>query len=349
MNVFKQFNATDIVTTPFVVNKSFSFSGSNNFTGSDIGIDTFVGTTPSQSFINTASAATTGYITTQYQDLVFSSIRQLYYSNYYSQSHGDNATTASILLNNFYITSSDDPSQPIENMGEFLNNTTGNPLFNITGGGRTTTNYYNYLSNTLTASRTLLNLSADDPDNPTGLGVISIPSNLFGEYIKPGSFKTTVGKNLFDFICTDDSNGNIFVTDDDGHKQVGNIIYEHGIIIFTTNKFITGSGTTTILPSEYVKAPDLKIEFSSSMCIYETQFNTRLRESEYNFTNNPTVLSGSDGTPYDYITGSFFKPYITTVGLYNEKYDLIAVGKLAQPLPKSDVVDTNIIINLDMY
>ena len=343
MNVFKQLNGTDTVTTPFVVNKAFSFSGSNNFTGSNIGIDTFVGTTPTQSVFNPVSAATTGYVSAQYQELIYSSIRQLYYSNYYNQSFGDNVTTASIIPNDYYITSSDDPSQPIQNTGEFLNET-GNIEFNITGGGRTTTNYYNYLSNTLTASRTLNNVNAN------GLGVISIPSNLFGEYIKPGSFKSTVTKNGFEFICIDDGLGNIFTNDNSGTIQAGNIIYEHGLIIYTSNRLITGSIPVTSLdPSTYVTNPNLKIEFSSSITLYETQFNCRLRESEFNFTNNPSTTTGSTGEPYHYVTGSYFKPYITTVGLYNEKYDLIAVGKLSQPLPKSDVVDTNIIINLDMY
>jgi len=343
MNVFKQLNAADTVTTPFVVNKAFSFSGSNNFTGSNIGIDTYVGTLPTQSVFNPESDATAGYISTQYNELVYSSIRQLYYSNYYNQSFGDNATTASIIPNDYYITSSDDPSQPLEDIGQFLNET-GNLEFNINGGGRTT-NYYNYLSNTLTASRTLNQHPA------AGIGIISIPSNLYGEYIKPGSFKTTVNTGGFSFICTDDGNGNIFTNDNEGRKQAGNIIYEHGLIIYTLNRFTSGSGfsPTSLLPSLYVLKDDLKIEFSSSMTLYETQFNCRLRESEFNFTNNPSATSGSSGEPYHFITGSYFAPYITTVGLYNENYDLIAVGKLAQPLPKSNVVDTNIIINLDMY
>ena len=342
MNVFKQFNAADIITTPFVVNKAFAFSGSNNFTGSNIGIETYIGTVPTTSIFNSESAATTGYVSKQYNELVYNSIKHLYYSNYLEQSFGDNASTASIILNDFYITSSEDTDAPLVNL-EFINEETGNPQFNITGPG-STTNYYNYLSNTLTASRTLNNVP------PTGLGVIAIPSNLFGEYIKPGSFKSTVIKDGFEFVCTDDGLGNIFINDNSGNKQAGNIIYEHGLIIYTLNRFLTGSiPATSLSPSTYVTNSNLKVEFSSSISIYETQFNCRLRESEFNFTTNPTVLLSSSGIPYDYVTGSHFKPYITTIGLYNESYELIGVGKLAQPLPKSDVVDTNIIINLDMY
>jgi len=50
----------------------------------------------------------------------------------------------------------------------------------------------------------------------------------------------------------------------------------------------------------------------------------------------------------DYVTSSFFSPYVTTVGLYNNNQELLAVGKLAQPLPTSQTTDTTILINLDL-
>jgi hypothetical protein len=46
------------------------------------------------------------------------------------------------------------------------------------------------------------------------------------------------------------------------------------------------------------------------------------------------------------ISGSL-TPYITTVGLYNENQELLAVAKLSQPLPTSRTTDTTIVINLD--
>jgi hypothetical protein len=39
---------------------------------------------------------------------------------------------------------------------------------------------------------------------------------------------------------------------------------------------------------------------------------------------------------------------VTTVGLYDNNYNLLAVAKLAQPLPTSAVTDTSILINLDL-
>ena len=53
------------------------------------------------------------------------------------------------------------------------------------------------------------------------------------------------------------------------------------------------------------------------------------------------------GDVVDFVTGSSFSPYVTAVGLYNSNNELLAVGKLAQPVPTSRTVDMNIVINMD--
>ena len=107
------------------------------------------------------------------------------------------------------------------------------------------------------------------------------------------------------------------------------------------------------------------MSFSSSFTIYETQYKATITENEFNYTLNPssitgstipTVFSGSDlefentasyGKPLDFVTASYFDPYVTTVGLYDNDFQLLAVGKLAQPLQTSAVTDTTILVNID--
>ena len=43
MSAYKPLKPSDVVVTPFKVNKSFSFSGGNILTGSSVGIDRFYG------------------------------------------------------------------------------------------------------------------------------------------------------------------------------------------------------------------------------------------------------------------------------------------------------------------
>ena len=203
---------------------------------------------------------------------------------------------------------------------------------------------------------------------PTGsnevITVISIPSNLFGEYLKPGSVNISTGS----IVLQDDGLGNLL----HGVLKVGDVIYEHGIIT------ITNSGTTlysSTLPNIFYSG-SLTCSFESTVTIYETQYKCTIRENEFNFSNNPSLLQGSlfesfsnafsnafsqmslnmsssffsppgNGKLNNNVTGSYFSPYITTVGLYNNNKELLAVAKLAQPLPISLVTDTTILINID--
>ena len=50
---------------------------------------------------------------------------------------------------------------------------------------------------------------------------------------------------------------------------------------------------------------------------------------------------------HDFVTGSYFSPFVTTVGLYNKNSDLIAVGKFPRPIPISLQTDTTYVINFD--
>jgi len=97
--------------------------------------------------------------------------------------------------------------------------------------------------------------------------------------------------------------------------------------------FITGSNVTC--------------SFSSSYELFETQYKCTIGADEFNYSNNPTIISGSEGELYGFATGSFFAPYVTTVGLYDESYNLLAVAKLAKPLLTSRTTDTTILINFD--
>ena len=83
----------------------------------------------------------------------------------------------------------------------------------------------------------------------------------------------------------------------------------------------------------------VSVHFSSSITIYEHQYKCIISENEFGYSLNPSLLSGSQttqplGTNYvykDFATGSYFSPYITTVGLYDNDQNLLAIGKLSVP------------------
>ena len=73
----------------------------------------------------------------------------------------------------------------------------------------------------------------------------------------------------------------------------------------------------------------------------------RPRSSEYNYSENPSFISGSTGEVL--YSGFINNPqtYITTVGLYNDTNQLLAVAKLSRPLPKDFTKEALIRVKLD--
>jgi len=135
-------------------------------------------------------------------------------------------------------------------------------------------------------------------------------------------------------------------------ENVGNIIYEHGMAVFTNQGLPIRDLTSNT---------NVTCSFKSAFTIYETQYKCTIRENEFNFSLNPSISSGSTAyssslgtfySPseflYDYATGSYFSPYISTIGMYDDDQNLLAVAKLSQPIQSSPTTDTTILVNLDL-
>lgn len=73
----------------------------------------------------------------------------------------------------------------------------------------------------------------------------------------------------------------------------------------------------------------------------------RARNNEFNYSENPAFISGSTG---EVLFNSFIndpKTYITTVGLYNDNSELLAVAKLSRPLQKDFTKELLVRVKLD--
>ena len=208
--------------------------------------------------------------------------------------------------------------------------------------------------------------SNDERNLESEFGLISIPQHKYGEGIKVGTVK-----------FTDNNSGKVY--EDDGYSNLvsgsticGNIMYDRGFIIFTKD---TPSGSLT----------NFRIEYNSTQTIYENEIFISILENEFNFSQNPTSLvnldyeSGSLVThgQYSYSphysqsytnlrsakvnplfshydvsssldpTGSYLAPFITTIGLYDNELNMVAVAKLARPMKSYPDYPLNFIIRFD--
>lgn len=73
----------------------------------------------------------------------------------------------------------------------------------------------------------------------------------------------------------------------------------------------------------------------------------RARNSEFNYSENPSFISGSTG---DVLYSNFInspQTYVTTVGFYNDTNELVAVAKLSKPLTKDFTKEALVRVKLD--
>lgn len=99
--------------------------------------------------------------------------------------------------------------------------------------------------------------------------------------------------------------------------------------------------------------PDFQynIYFKNEHTVYEQVTKCTVKEHEMNTSYNPSLKKykiSPSSSIHDFATGSLFSPYVTTIGLYNDKSELLAVAKLAKPIQISQYIDTNFLIKLDV-
>jgi hypothetical protein len=73
----------------------------------------------------------------------------------------------------------------------------------------------------------------------------------------------------------------------------------------------------------------------------------RARNDDFNYSQNPTYISGSAGELTHEIMVNQPITYITTIGLYNDNNELIAVAKLSRPLQKDFTKELLVRVKLD--
>jgi hypothetical protein len=188
--------------------------------------------------------------------------------------------------------------------------------------------------------------------------VISIPQIYYGEGVKVGSVRLEDEQSSK--IYEDDGYSNLI---DSGSNVAGNIFYDRGLVILTRD-IVSGS-----VLSQYT------LNFRSTKTIYENEILLSVLESEFNVSQNPTAVDyDPDGTfgkiklhsiqsevnpnvfsgfgEYDYsssldTTGSYLAPYITTIALYDDDLNMVAVAKLPQPIKSMPDYPLNFIVRFD--
>lgn len=134
-------------------------------------------------------------------------------------------------------------------------------------------------------------------------------------------------------------------------SAVGLVYYQAGIMVLTASVFDGGSqfllsgatdqsvsealtGSSVQAFADSIRSRISRIDFNNTVELNSSIYFCRINAEEFNYSSNPTYLSASqirvkeeaDDEPVS---------YITTVGLYSNRNELMAVAKLSEPLKKT--------------
>jgi hypothetical protein len=144
----------------------------------------------------------------------------------------------------------------------------------------------------------------------------------------------------------------------------GVVFYQAGVLIMTSSvfagvaDFFSGSGgaksfAQTLVSSSITASCDAlrhrlqNLQFNNTTEINSNIYFCRMAHNKFNYSSNPTYLSSSkifvknDNIQNPPIT------YVTTIGLYNERNELLAVAKLSEPLRKDPTNELTLRVRLD--
>ena len=175
---------------------------------------------------------------------------------------------------------------------------------------------------------------------------------------------------------SDTSNAFLQSFDGNEHTRVGLIYYQAGVVVLTSSLFASNNESQTgergiinetapvqwhdsttnihdaLKNNEISSSADAlrrrirNVQFNNTTELNSTIYFCRANHNEFNYSSNPTYLTGSkirvkiDATD-DPVS------YITTVGLYNDRRELLAIAKVSEPLKKTPDTEFTLRVRLD--
>jgi hypothetical protein len=211
--------------------------------------------------------------------------------------------------------------------------------------------------------------------------VLSIDRARYKEKLFPGTFNLKLSSSGGEVDLTDNSNDVLTQTflgttrvyqvvsgsDGSAYNSTGYVagsgsyglfLPDMGTIIFNPEALNEDIGLvpnrTLDLPNGTNQATFFKaievahsFELNAEETITSDYVFVRSRNSEFNYSENPSFISGSTGEIiYDLFINNP-QVYVTTIGLYNDSNELVSVAKLSKPLLKDFTKESLVRIKLD--
>ena len=193
--------------------------------------------------------------------------------------------------------------------------------------------------------------------------VINVARARYKESLLPGSFELALsasgvlnvklvddstttsvsrflGENRYYNIVSGTLANGVFST-----ANYGFLFPDLGVAILNGASFpVSSSNNALQLYRAIVAGGSFKLQ--SSETVSSTYFFTRVKNSEFNYTTNPSIIDANGNLLYTTLINNP-QSYVTTIGMYNDNNELLAVAKLSKPLTKDFTKEALIRIKLD--
>ena len=182
------------------------------------------------------------------------------------------------------------------------------------------------------------------------------------------SYKINSPAGEYGILYVSNSVGNQVKNDPDyanNKKAVGLLYYQAGVAVLTASIFTTGllsgnvqfGGTGTSI-EDFLTGSEISssanalrhrifnLQFNNTIELNSTVYFCRAKHNEFNYSSNPTYLSGSQIRVKNEKTDIPIS-YITSIGLYSADNQLLAVGKFSEPIRKDNNIELTFRARLD--
>jgi hypothetical protein len=207
--------------------------------------------------------------------------------------------------------------------------------------------------------------------------IINIARSRYKQSIQPGSLNLTLRSGSAVIKLTDDSNttsltrfigenrvfyiisgsnGNAYTASAATTPYYGIMLPDLGFIVLdasgSLSPYIQAANLTTS-SAQYNQnklfsaiSASNSFQLQSNETVSSRYFFTRVKNSEFNYTTNPSIIDANGNLLFATLINNP-QTFITTVGMYNDNNELLAVAKLSKPLVKDFTKEALIRIKLD--
>jgi hypothetical protein len=241
---------------------------------------------------------------------------------------------------------------------------------NVTGSSPSRVVYGQYRNLVYGTENT--NFSFNGSVTASSIYVINVARSRYKESLLPGSFELTLKSGSAIITLIDDStttnlsrflgenryfniiSGSLISGSFSTATNYGFFLPDLGIAIldsgslsgYVANVTSSGNNHLNLYRSIVLGAVTSSFKLQSSETVSSTYFFTRVKNSEFNYTTNPSIIDDNGNLLYTTLINNP-QTFPTTVGLYNDNNELLAVAKMSRPLTKDFTKEALIRVKID--